>query len=172
MCPDWESNLWPFALQFGAQSTEPHRPGQSILYKHESDQLKRIPVIQGMKFRVFTIAYIMNVLTPAHLCDLELSFPFSDHTPDIWLVFCSAFKPVLVLAVPHSWNYYFLPLPTARSFSSFRCLLQWPILREAFFGQLTEISPSHVTIAIMTVTFVNLGSTYYMLGITFSALHM
>ena len=29
MCPDWESNQRPFASQSGAQSTEPHQPGQS-----------------------------------------------------------------------------------------------------------------------------------------------
>ena len=28
MCPDWESNRWPFGLQTGAQSTELHQPGQ------------------------------------------------------------------------------------------------------------------------------------------------
>ena len=27
MCPDWEWNQWPFGLQAGAQSTEPHQPG-------------------------------------------------------------------------------------------------------------------------------------------------
>ena len=27
MCPDWESNQWPFGLQSGTQSTEPHQPG-------------------------------------------------------------------------------------------------------------------------------------------------
>ena len=27
MCPDWESNQWPFGLQAGTQSTEPHQPG-------------------------------------------------------------------------------------------------------------------------------------------------
>ena len=27
MCPDWDSNQRPFALQSGAQSTEPHKPG-------------------------------------------------------------------------------------------------------------------------------------------------
>ena len=26
MCPDWESNLQPFGLQAGTQSTEPHQP--------------------------------------------------------------------------------------------------------------------------------------------------
>ena len=26
MCPDWESNLWPFGLQAQAQSTESHQP--------------------------------------------------------------------------------------------------------------------------------------------------
>ena len=28
MCPDWESNQWPFGSQASAQSTEPHQPGQ------------------------------------------------------------------------------------------------------------------------------------------------
>ena len=27
MCPDWESNLWPFGSQACTQSTEPHQPG-------------------------------------------------------------------------------------------------------------------------------------------------
>ena len=27
MCPDWESDWWPFGLQASAQSTEPHQPG-------------------------------------------------------------------------------------------------------------------------------------------------
>ena len=27
MCPDWESNQWPFGLQVGVQSTDPHQPG-------------------------------------------------------------------------------------------------------------------------------------------------
>ena len=31
MCPDWELNHWPFNLQAGAQSTEPHQPGLSSL---------------------------------------------------------------------------------------------------------------------------------------------
>ena len=28
MCPDWESNQWPFGSQASTQSTEPHQPGQ------------------------------------------------------------------------------------------------------------------------------------------------
>ena len=31
MCPDWESNQQPFALQAGGtQSSEPHQPGRSV----------------------------------------------------------------------------------------------------------------------------------------------
>ena len=30
MCPDWELNPWPFGIQAGAQSTEPHHPGQEV----------------------------------------------------------------------------------------------------------------------------------------------
>ena len=29
MCPDRESNLWPFVSQTGTQPTEPHQPGQT-----------------------------------------------------------------------------------------------------------------------------------------------
>ena len=35
MCPDWESNQWPFGLQAGTQSTEPHQLGKiSIILIH------------------------------------------------------------------------------------------------------------------------------------------
>ena len=30
MCPDWESNQWPFGWQAGTQATEPHQPGQDF----------------------------------------------------------------------------------------------------------------------------------------------
>ena len=32
MCPDWESKWQPFSSQTGAQSTEPHRPGQEFFF--------------------------------------------------------------------------------------------------------------------------------------------
>ena len=32
MCPDWESNQQPFGSQAGTQSTEPHQPGQEIIF--------------------------------------------------------------------------------------------------------------------------------------------
>lgn len=44
----------------------------------------------------------MHVLIPAYIHDLEPSFPFFDHMPDIWPVLCSAFDPGLALAVPSS----------------------------------------------------------------------
>ena len=28
MCPDWESNHWPFGFQSSTQSTDQHQPGQ------------------------------------------------------------------------------------------------------------------------------------------------
>ena len=34
MCPDWESNQQPCSSQAGAQSTEPHQPGQINLNNH------------------------------------------------------------------------------------------------------------------------------------------
>ena len=36
MCPDWESNQWPFCSQAGTQSIEPHQPGLNswiVLFK-------------------------------------------------------------------------------------------------------------------------------------------
>ena len=33
MCPDWKSNLWPFGLQAITQSTEPHQPGLTRIFK-------------------------------------------------------------------------------------------------------------------------------------------
>ena len=35
MCPDWESNQWPFGLQAHAQSTELHKPGQIPFIKNK-----------------------------------------------------------------------------------------------------------------------------------------
>ena len=35
VCPEWESNLRPFGLQVGAQSTEAHQPGLSILISNK-----------------------------------------------------------------------------------------------------------------------------------------
>ena len=34
MCPDWESNQTPFGLQAGAQSPEPHQPGQDLHFNY------------------------------------------------------------------------------------------------------------------------------------------
>ena len=31
ICPDWESNQWPFGLQAATQSTEPHQPGLNTM---------------------------------------------------------------------------------------------------------------------------------------------
>ena len=32
MCPDWESNWWPFSLQASIQSTEPQQPGLKYFF--------------------------------------------------------------------------------------------------------------------------------------------
>ena len=36
MCPDWESNRGPFALQATTQPTEPHQPGENCFLKEEN----------------------------------------------------------------------------------------------------------------------------------------
>ena len=41
MCPDWDLNQRPFALQAGTQSTEPHQPGSLyIFFKKEKQNQK------------------------------------------------------------------------------------------------------------------------------------
>ena len=36
LCPDWESNQWPFGSQASTHSTEPHQPGMhDVLFKYE-----------------------------------------------------------------------------------------------------------------------------------------
>ena len=40
MCPDWESNLWPFGSQAGTQSTEPHQPGLHSFFIRERRRRK------------------------------------------------------------------------------------------------------------------------------------
>ena len=42
MCPDWESNQWPFGLQASAQSTEPHQPGLDVKFLFQESQLTMI----------------------------------------------------------------------------------------------------------------------------------
>ena len=36
MCPDWESNLWPFILQDNTQPTEPHQSGLLFILKRRN----------------------------------------------------------------------------------------------------------------------------------------
>ena len=52
MCPDWESNRWPFGSQASAQSTELHQPGLyfcfNIFFEHST-------VLQG-KISTFWLA--------------------------------------------------------------------------------------------------------------------
>ena len=42
MCPDWESNQWPFVSQAGTQSTEPHQPGLLILFFSNTNTLSSL----------------------------------------------------------------------------------------------------------------------------------
>ena len=39
VCPDWESNQWPFGLQAGTQSTKPHQPGLKGNFLNETISL-------------------------------------------------------------------------------------------------------------------------------------
>ena len=68
MCPDWESNLRPFGVQAGAQSTEPHQPGPDIFfvrYKYHA------------RFILFVCMYIMFRSFPFNLyVSLYLKYVF------------------------------------------------------------------------------------------------
>ena len=41
MCPDRESNRWPFSSQAGAQSTEPHQPELIYLFLEREEERER-----------------------------------------------------------------------------------------------------------------------------------
>ena len=50
MCPDQESNRWPFGSQACAQSTEPHQPGQDVpLWHKDYIELKTILFLQAQE---------------------------------------------------------------------------------------------------------------------------
>ena len=61
MCPDWESNLWPFSLQASTQSTESNQPG---------------PICTSFFFKVYFIDYDITVV-PFFFSP----FPSSLHSP-------------------------------------------------------------------------------------------
>ena len=50
MYPDGESNLWPFGSQAGAQSTEPHQPGQLAPSWQDHQWRQRRPVLLPYEF--------------------------------------------------------------------------------------------------------------------------
>ena len=37
LCPDWESNQWPFGSQAAIQSTEPHQPGLEVNFLRDQN---------------------------------------------------------------------------------------------------------------------------------------
>ena len=48
MCPDWESNPWPFASRAHAQSTELHQPGkQHYIFEYGTWQNAAVGEIKG-----------------------------------------------------------------------------------------------------------------------------
>ena len=61
MCPDWESNWWPFGAQASTQSTEPHQPGLEIVLTYFSS----IPFIT-----------ILTIYLYDHMIILIWSYPY------------------------------------------------------------------------------------------------
>ena len=64
MCPDWESNLRPFGSQVGAQSTEPHQPGQkkiifilNLRIGKRKEQIFFSIFVEVVQFGVLALAY-------------------------------------------------------------------------------------------------------------------
>ena len=45
MCPDLEWNLWPFGLQAGIHSTEPHQPGLIDFFIHSFKHMLVMPAM-------------------------------------------------------------------------------------------------------------------------------
>ena len=84
MCPDWKSNWWPFGLQAGAQSTEPHQPGQ-FLISCSSSSPSGIPMIQMLE-------------------RLKLSQRFLSLSSYFWiLVFFCLYKMLFLPSIPNCW---------------------------------------------------------------------
>ena len=42
MCPDWESNWWPFGSQADAQSTDPYQPGLYVEFNEQNKLMNKI----------------------------------------------------------------------------------------------------------------------------------
>ena len=73
MCPDWGLNQQPFGLQAGAQSTEPHQPGQYtdiFIYKYLALQVEPLEAhfqVSNTKLRkqipMYTTEIMFSVLS-------------------------------------------------------------------------------------------------------------
>ena len=96
-CPDWESNQWPFSLQAGMQSTEPHQPGLKCFWALPCTCLPCSPVL-------FTHVWF-HFLPPFHASPI-----FQEHLRSFLLVF---------LLVWHAFFFAYLRYPPFKANHNF-----------------------------------------------------
>ena len=65
MCPDWESNRWPFDSQAGTQSTEPHQPELITIIMYQIGRRDRNVLINCCL--CFEIVIIWSRFTEVHV---------------------------------------------------------------------------------------------------------
>ena len=90
MCPDWESNQQSFILQAGAQSTEPHQPGQKYVSSKNLNNsnthtyIYYIYICKNILFFSITSATLLSY--PCGRPKLLLPIPTTDNPPATLLV--------------------------------------------------------------------------------------
>ena len=75
MCPDWESNGWPFGSQASTQSTEPQQPEPYFVFYSWGISVRKLfsegERLKNSKDRVLIQIQLQRPcsLLPVHLCD-------------------------------------------------------------------------------------------------------
>ena len=89
MCPDWESNQWPFSLQAGTESTEPHQPGLSYFSNRNLSILDMIHL--HMHLCVWLTQFsLFKTLSDLHILPLTRMFTILQSPPQ-----CPLFSIIL-----------------------------------------------------------------------------
>ena len=85
MCPDCESNLWPFCLQATIHSTEPHQPGLILFFNpHPRICLLILETDEGEREKETLISCLLYMSRPRIELTTFFSFGIQDNTPANW----------------------------------------------------------------------------------------
>ena len=101
MCPDWESNQWPFGSQADTQSTEPHQPGPYIIFKSITNTREIIPHFSWL---------YKNTLDPWTMWELRALIPLHSWKSacNFWLpqtlTTVDSLHPQTQLTPSHTWE--------------------------------------------------------------------